>query len=124
MGKLTTLRTLALVAGLTLTPALISGPAHAVDNMSTGEKVRHPNPSTNPYAKRLADYTKQSMRLAICGLTLKAYVEIIAKETGAEQDAVRSELTANAIGRAQFVPAGIIAVTRAQEHGYAVVSIG
>jgi intracellular sulfur oxidation DsrE/DsrF family protein len=31
---------------------------------------------------------------------------------------------ANAIGSAQFVPAGIVAVTRAQEHGYALVSIG
>jgi intracellular sulfur oxidation DsrE/DsrF family protein len=93
-------------------------------NMSTGDKVRHPNPSTNPYAKRLAEYTKQSMRLAICGLTLKAYVEIIASETGGEPDAVLEELTANAIGRARFVPAGIVAVTRAQEHGYALISIG
>ena len=32
--------------------------------------------------------------------------------------------TANAIGNARFVPAGIVAVTRAQERGYALVSIG
>ena len=94
------------------------------DNMSTNNKVAHPNPSTNTYATRLANLSKQGMRLAVCNLTTRAYTQIIAKETGAEQDAVHKELTANAIGNAHFVPAGIVAVTRAQEHGYALVSIG
>jgi intracellular sulfur oxidation DsrE/DsrF family protein len=58
------------------------------------------------------------------GRTLRAYVEIIAKETNAEEADVRKELTANVIGNAVIVPAGILAVTRAQEHGYAMVSIG
>ena len=52
------------------------------------------------------------------------HVEIIAKETGAEEADVRKELTANVIGNAVIVPAGILAVTRAQERGYAMVSIG
>ena len=93
-------------------------------NMSANDKTAHPNPSTNIYAARLANLTKQDMRLAVCNLTLRAYTEIIAKEIGAEQDAIRKELTTNAIGDAHFVPAGIVAVTRAQEHGYALVSIG
>jgi intracellular sulfur oxidation DsrE/DsrF family protein len=93
-------------------------------NMSANDKTAHPNPSTNIYASRLANLTRQGVRLAICNLTLSAYTQIIAKETGAEPDAIHAELTANAIGSAQFVPAGIVAVTRAQEHGYALVSIG
>jgi hypothetical protein len=64
------------------------------------------------------------MRLAVCELTLRAYVDIIAKHTSEPQDAIRKELTANTIGNAHFVPAGIVAVTRAQERGYALVSIG
>ena len=46
------------------------------------------------------------------------------KQTGATPEAVRTELTANLIGNAQIVPAGIVAVTRAQERGYLLVSIG
>jgi intracellular sulfur oxidation DsrE/DsrF family protein len=94
------------------------------DNMSTNNKAAHPNPSTNSYATRLANLSKQGMRLAVCSLTTRAYTQIIAKETGAEPDAIHKELAANAIGNAHFVPAGIVAVTRAQEHGYALASIG
>jgi len=93
-------------------------------NMSANDKTAHPNPTTNKYADRLASLSKQGMRLAICNLTTRAYVRMIAKETGAEEDAVRAELAANTIGGAHFVPAGIVAVTRAQERGYSVVSIG
>jgi intracellular sulfur oxidation DsrE/DsrF family protein len=93
-------------------------------NMSANDKVAHPNPATNVYATRLGNLAKQGMRLAVCNLTLNAYTQIIAKETGSTEDAIRKELTANAIGNAEFVPAGIVVVTRAQERGYAVVSIG
>jgi len=93
-------------------------------NMSANDKIAHPNPATNIYAARLANLTKQGMRLAVCNLTTRAYTQIIAQETGAEQDAIHKELTTNAIGNAHFVPAGIVAVTRAQEHGYTFVSIG
>ena len=94
------------------------------DNMSTTDKVAHPNPATNVHAPQLTRLANQGMRLAVCELTLRAYVEIIAKQTSEPQEAIRKELTANAIGNAHFVPAGIVVVTRAQERGYALVSIG
>ena len=94
------------------------------DNMSTTDKAARPNPTTNVHAAQLARLANQGMRLAVCELTLRAYVDIIATHTGEPQDAIRKELTANAIGNAHFVPAGIVAVTRAQERGYALVSIG
>jgi intracellular sulfur oxidation DsrE/DsrF family protein len=93
-------------------------------NMSATDKTAHPNPTSNIHATRLANLTKQGARLAACSLTTRAYTRIIAKETGAEPDAIYTELTTNTIGSAQIVPAGIVAVTRAQEHGYAIVSIG
>jgi intracellular sulfur oxidation DsrE/DsrF family protein len=86
--------------------------------------VAHPNPTPNIHAARLENLTKQGVRLAACNLTTRAYTQMIAKETGAEAEAIYKELTTKTIGSAQFVPAGIVAVTRAQEHGYALVSIG
>jgi intracellular sulfur oxidation DsrE/DsrF family protein len=94
------------------------------DNMSAEDKTAHPNPTTNRYAGLLERMTKQGLRLAVCNVTLRAYLQIIAKEAGVEEDAVRKELVSNVIGNAVVVPAGVIAVTRAQERGYALVSIG
>jgi intracellular sulfur oxidation DsrE/DsrF family protein len=93
-------------------------------NMSTTDAAAHPNPSTNTYASRLESWTKQGVRLAVCNVTTRAYTQIIARETGGDQEAIRKELTSNAIGEAHFVPAGVVAVTRAQEYGYALVSVG
>lgn len=94
------------------------------EHMSTGDKVANPNPSTNRYAARLTENSKQCLRLAVCNVTLRAYVDIISKQTGVAPDAVRSELTSNLIANAHVVPAGIVTVTRAQERGYMFVSIG
>jgi intracellular sulfur oxidation DsrE/DsrF family protein len=94
-------------------------------NMSANDRTAHPNPSTNTFAGRLETLAKQgNLRLAICNVTTRAYTQIIAQETGTEPEAIRKELMANAIGDAHFVPAGVVAVTRAQEYGYALVSVG
>lgn len=94
------------------------------NRMAANDKVAHPNPTTNVYAARLAALTKRCARLAVCSRTTRAYAQIIADDAGVERDVIYKELTSNAIGDAHFVPAGIVAVTRAQEHGYAVASIG
>jgi intracellular sulfur oxidation DsrE/DsrF family protein len=93
-------------------------------NMSANDKVAHPNPVTNVHAERLAGLAKQGMRMAVCNLTTRRYTQILGKETGIDPEAVYKELTANAVAPATFVPAGIVAVTRAQERGYSLVSIG
>ena len=62
--------------------------------------------------------------MAVCNLTTRRYTQILGKETGADPEAVYKELTANTMAPATFVPAGIVAVTRAQERGYSLVSIG
>ena len=46
----------------------------------------------------------------------------IAAETGTDAEAVYKELVANTIPNSRMVAAGVLAVTRAQEYGYALVT--
>lgn len=99
----------------TATPAArrSSEPArHAQDDWLDEAPAAH-RASTRRYAKPLTTLSAQSLRLAVCGVTLKGDVEIVAKATDVSEDAVRTKLTANLIGRAVVVPTGIITVTRA-----------
>jgi hypothetical protein len=84
----------------------------------------HEAPSSNIYAAQISNLLKQGLQLAVCSLTTRAYTRIIAQETGGDAEGVYKELVANTLGNSHFVPAGVVAVTRAQERGYAVVSIG
>jgi intracellular sulfur oxidation DsrE/DsrF family protein len=92
--------------------------------MSAADVKAHPNPTTNIHADRLSALVKQGVHLAVCNLTTHAYAQTIAEDTGADIDAIYKELTANTLGNAHFVPAGVVAVTRAQEHGFSLVSAG
>jgi intracellular sulfur oxidation DsrE/DsrF family protein len=46
---------------------------------------------------------------------------IVAKIAGADTDAIYKELVSNLLANAHMVPAGIVAVNRAQERGYSFV---
>jgi intracellular sulfur oxidation DsrE/DsrF family protein len=81
-------------------------------------------PTTNVYGAQLARYAKNGMHLAICSLTTRAYTRIIANAFGTKAEDVYTELGANTVAAGHFVPAGIVAVTRAQERGYTLASIG
>ena len=81
-------------------------------------------PSTNVYLRQLSNYVKQGVHLAVCNMTTRAYTQIIAAESHRETDDVYKELTGNTVGNSHFVPAGVVAATRAQEHGYSIISIG
>jgi intracellular sulfur oxidation DsrE/DsrF family protein len=86
-------------------------------------KTKQP-PSTNLFASQLANLARQGVQLAVCQLTTRAYTRIIANAIGGNADDVYKELAANTVASSHFVPAGIVAVTRAQERGYALASIG
>jgi intracellular sulfur oxidation DsrE/DsrF family protein len=81
-------------------------------------------PTVNIYTRQLTNFVKQGLNLAVCNLTTRAYTQIIAQETQRSTDEVYKELTSNTVGNAHFVPAGVVAATRAQERGYSIVSIG
>lgn len=67
---------------------------------------------------------KQGVQLAVCASSTRAYATSIAQAIGGDGDAIFKELTSNLVGsNARMVPAGIVAVNRAQERGYSLVSI-
>jgi len=81
-------------------------------------------PTTNIHVERLGALVKQGVHLAVCNLTTRSISQRLAELTGATADEVYKELTTNTLGNAHFVPAGVVGVTRAQEHGYSLISIG
>ena len=61
---------------------------------------------------------KKGVHFAVCQMASRAIAGRIARATGGETDAILKEIGANLIPNAHFVPAGIVAVNRAQERGY------
>ena len=64
---------------------------------------------------------KKGTQFAVCGMSSRGLAGRIAKATGGQVDAVFKEMTANLVPSARIVPAGIVAVNRAQEYGYSFV---
>jgi hypothetical protein len=60
----------------------------------------------------------KGVHFAVCDMATHFFAGYIAEQTKANADAVYRELTENLIGNSHLVPAGIVAVNRAQEHGY------
>ena len=68
---------------------------------------------------------KQGVQSAVCSTSTRAYATSIAQSVGGDADTIFKELTANLVNNTncRMVPAGIVAVNRAQERGYSLVSI-
>ena len=97
---------------------------HFSKRMSFVDPATKEAPSTNIYGRQLSNLIKQGVHMAVCNLTTRAYTRIIAEATGKPEDEVYKELTTGTLGNSHFVPAGVVGVTRAQERGYALVSVG
>lgn len=68
---------------------------------------------------------RRGLHLAVCQVSTRGNAAAIAAATGGTADVVYSELVANLISsNAHIVPAGIVAVNRAQERGYSLASAG
>ena len=67
---------------------------------------------------------KRGVHFAVCGLSTRANATFIAQKTGGKADDIFAELVAHLVGNAHLVPAGIVAVNRAQEHGYSLAYVG
>jgi hypothetical protein len=61
---------------------------------------------------------KRGVRLAVCAMATRAAASLIAQKSGGKVDDIFAELTGNLVLNAHMVPAGIVAVNRAQERGY------
>ena len=65
----------------------------------------------------------KGMHVAVCEMATRRIAGAVAQATSAG-NAVYPELVANLIGTAHLVPAGILAVNRAQERGYSFANVG
>jgi intracellular sulfur oxidation DsrE/DsrF family protein len=73
-------------------------------------------------AGKMEGLIKKGAQFAVCSTSTRGIATRIAKANSMEVDAVVKEITSNLIGNARMVPAGVIAVNRAQEHGYSFIS--
>ena len=65
---------------------------------------------------------KMGVHLAVCSTATRGIAGAIAEATGGNTDAIFNELVSNLVStNARMVPAGIVAVNRAQERGYSFV---
>lgn len=74
--------------------------------------------------EQMSDLIRRGVRFAICEMSALSVCGVIARATGGNAQRVYQEFEANLIPNARIVPAGIVAVNRAQEHGYAYVYTG
>jgi intracellular sulfur oxidation DsrE/DsrF family protein len=81
-------------------------------------------PEGSGQASPLDMMVKKGVHFAVCEMSTRGIAGMIADVTGAKPDSIVKELAANLVGNARMVPAGIVAVSRAQERGYSFVSAG
>lgn len=67
---------------------------------------------------------KRGIQIAVCGTATRGFSGQIAQATGQKADDVFNEITAKPMPNARFVAAGVLGVTRAQEHGYTLIYAG
>ncbi len=64
----------------------------------------------------------RGVQFAVCQMATRQIAEPLASAVGGDAESVFKELSANLVANSRLVPAGIVAVNRAQERGYAFVS--
>jgi intracellular sulfur oxidation DsrE/DsrF family protein len=79
-------------------------------------------PKVNPTAATLVALSNQGVQFAVCSMATRRLAGVIARATGGNADTVFAELSANLISNSRLVPAGIVAVNRAQERGYSLAT--
>jgi intracellular sulfur oxidation DsrE/DsrF family protein len=72
----------------------------------------------NPRQTQLNNLGKRGLRFTVCDLSTHAIAGLIADSIGGKADDIYPQLIANRVDSARQVPAGIVALNRAQEHGY------
>jgi intracellular sulfur oxidation DsrE/DsrF family protein len=95
----------------------------------TDPKTKEP-PKVNVYAGagdgsgqagKMDALIKRGVQFAVCQTSTRGIAGRIARANGVDTNSVVKEITTNLIGNARMVPAGILAVNRAQERGYSFI---
>lgn len=77
-----------------------------------------PVATTNAQTATITDMASKGVQFAVCNSATTMLSGLIAREAGIDAATVHAELAANLIPNARLVPAGVMALTRAQEYGY------
>ena len=85
------------------------------------DRTKDPS-KTNTYGRQLTALTGRGTHLAVCQLATRAIAGSIARAVSSTADDIFNELSANLLPNSHLVAAGIVAVGRAQDHGYALVN--
>jgi intracellular sulfur oxidation DsrE/DsrF family protein len=80
---------------------------------STGHGALLPSGGTT-----LDALAKRGVHFAVCQMATRRLAGTIAEATGGKADSVYDELVSNLVPNSHMVPAGIVALSRAQERGY------
>lgn len=99
-------------------PATGASPVRNVWN-AKGLPGRQPNRGVT-----IEDAAARGIRFAVCDMASHAFARMTAQSTNGNADAIYAELQANILGGGRLVPAGIVALSRAQERGYTFSYIG
>jgi intracellular sulfur oxidation DsrE/DsrF family protein len=84
------------------------------------DKNKEPS-KTNSYARQLNGAIARGAHLAVCQLATRALASMIAGAVNSSEDEIFKEISSNLLPNSHLVSAGIVAVGRAQERGYAIV---
>jgi intracellular sulfur oxidation DsrE/DsrF family protein len=80
------------------------------------------NPHNSPPRASFDALAKRGVHFVVCDLASHRFARGLAGSGDGE--AVYKEMAANMIPNARFVAAGVVGVTRAQEHGYGLIFVG
>jgi intracellular sulfur oxidation DsrE/DsrF family protein len=83
-------------------------------------------PTANPYGgtgngprgMSLESLFEKGVQIALCNIATRNFTGGMARAAGSDADDVYEEVTNNLVANARLVPAGIVAISRAQERGY------
>jgi intracellular sulfur oxidation DsrE/DsrF family protein len=96
--------------------------------LSESEKFLDPKtnqaPTANVYKTQIENNAKRGVHIAACDLSTHRLSRFIAGKIKGDADAIYKEMVAGAMPNVHFVPAGIVAVARAQERGYSLSHAG
>ncbi len=67
---------------------------------------------------------ENGLHLAVCRVATRGYARRVAAAVDGDEDSIFEEMTQNLVDNSTMVPAGIVAVDRAQERGYSFAYVG
>ena len=74
------------------------------------------------FGSTIQDLGKSGIHFAICGMATDGLAGSISAETGVDAETIYKELVVNTIPNSHMVAAGVLAVNRAQEYGYTLLT--